>query len=613
MESRVRIFLFAVAALFLMTHALALPPTLEDQDSINFAMGVESFDVPAHQPHPPGYPVYVALAKISTAALRVAAPSFDRDRRAAVGLAVWSVIAGTLAVFVFAAFWRAIGLDPMLAALAAAMTVTAPLFWFTAARPLSDVPALVAAVAVQTALLRAIAQRDAVATARWWLAAAFTAGLVIGLRSQTMWLIVPLVGALAIEFIRQGRWQYAAALIAAAAAGSLIWAVPMAIDSGGFGRYLEALSRQGAEDVQGVPMLALNPTWDLFAETTRRTFIVPWTARGLARVVSGLAVIGLVWMAVKRRSSLGLIALAYLPYLVFHYAAQDTVITRYSLPILVPVTGLAVSALGALHRYAAVIGAGAAIVTSLATVQPALTSYGRDGAPVFRAFQDMLRERTARDTGAELRMHHQVWWGVRRVRDWYRPLWDTGPQPFPGAREWLDIVARWTRGEQRLIWFLGDLTRTDLHLFDPRSRRVAGRYEMDDDVRGLMGGTRLEQLSWTVLTQPRWMLGTGWALTPETAGVAATDRAFPHQKAAEAHVRRGPEPLRMLIGGRFLGGPVPARIAVTLDGAPLDEWIVERDPNWFVRWIEVAKRHSGRQRALRSDAGSRHAGVASCR
>ena len=46
--------LAALAALFLAAHLAFLPPTLEDIDSFNFAMGVRDFDVAHHQPHPPG-------------------------------------------------------------------------------------------------------------------------------------------------------------------------------------------------------------------------------------------------------------------------------------------------------------------------------------------------------------------------------------------------------------------------------------------------------------------------------------------------------------------------------------------------------------------------------
>src|SRR4030095_14451790 len=89
-----RAFLAIVAVIFLIAHARALPRTLEDIDSINLALGVESFDVAAHRPHPPGYPVFIAMAKLSTAAVGTLAPSWDRDPRAAVGLANVRPLAG---------------------------------------------------------------------------------------------------------------------------------------------------------------------------------------------------------------------------------------------------------------------------------------------------------------------------------------------------------------------------------------------------------------------------------------------------------------------------------------------------------------------------------------
>ena len=57
----------ALLLLFLVAHLALLPRTLEDLDSINFALGVRQFDVAGHQPHPPGDPVYIAAAKMSTA------------------------------------------------------------------------------------------------------------------------------------------------------------------------------------------------------------------------------------------------------------------------------------------------------------------------------------------------------------------------------------------------------------------------------------------------------------------------------------------------------------------------------------------------------------------
>ena len=52
-----------LAGLFFALHLPFLPPSLEDLDSINFALGVRHYDVSQHQPHPPGYPLFILAAK----------------------------------------------------------------------------------------------------------------------------------------------------------------------------------------------------------------------------------------------------------------------------------------------------------------------------------------------------------------------------------------------------------------------------------------------------------------------------------------------------------------------------------------------------------------------
>src|SRR5262252_5664969 len=72
------ILLIVVA--YVVAHAVSLAPSLEDIDSINFALGLRRFDVANHQPHPPGYPVYIALGRASLAVIHTIAPSLDLVR-----------------------------------------------------------------------------------------------------------------------------------------------------------------------------------------------------------------------------------------------------------------------------------------------------------------------------------------------------------------------------------------------------------------------------------------------------------------------------------------------------------------------------------------------------
>ena len=113
MTVRLRRLSLVLALAFLAAHALRLPQTLEDIDSINFALGVEQFDVAGHRPHPPGYPVFVLAAKFSTAAVSFFGSGWGRDEVAAAGLALLGVIAGALSVPVFTGFWLAVGLRPV--------------------------------------------------------------------------------------------------------------------------------------------------------------------------------------------------------------------------------------------------------------------------------------------------------------------------------------------------------------------------------------------------------------------------------------------------------------------------------------------------------------------
>ena len=46
-----------MALIFALAHVPFLATSLEDIDSVNFALGIRHFDVATHRPHPPGYPV----------------------------------------------------------------------------------------------------------------------------------------------------------------------------------------------------------------------------------------------------------------------------------------------------------------------------------------------------------------------------------------------------------------------------------------------------------------------------------------------------------------------------------------------------------------------------
>ena len=89
---------YTIAIAYLAAHVPLLAPSLEDIDSINFALGLHHFDVASHQPHPPGYPIFIALGRVSLAILRRIGWPADPIHLDAVALAAWSALAGAVAL-----------------------------------------------------------------------------------------------------------------------------------------------------------------------------------------------------------------------------------------------------------------------------------------------------------------------------------------------------------------------------------------------------------------------------------------------------------------------------------------------------------------------------------
>src|SRR5437870_3364473 len=61
----------AVVALYWRTRSKGL----DDWDSVQFALGVKRFDLFAHQPHPPGYPLYIFFGWLGAHMARMEIPS----------------------------------------------------------------------------------------------------------------------------------------------------------------------------------------------------------------------------------------------------------------------------------------------------------------------------------------------------------------------------------------------------------------------------------------------------------------------------------------------------------------------------------------------------------
>jgi hypothetical protein len=574
-----------VAAAFLALHLVALPSSLGDLDSINFALGVRDFDVSQHQPHPPGYPLYILAAKMVYGAGHTAGGIVHADFTEAHALSLVGIVAGSLAVFAILGLFTEWNRDVLSGGppwAATLVVMTCPLFWLTAARPLSDTTGLAAALGVQLLIVRS-------KTAGQLAVAAASAGLAAGVRSQVVALTAPL---LLLAVVRlpggsriSGTWRAAAAY----AAGCLVWLIPLIWISGGASAYWHALSNQGSEDLSGVAMLATMPSVTLFVRALASAFVAPWGYWQLAAAVLGLAAAGTAQMLWRARPALLSLLVAFAPYALFDMLFQESVTIRYALPLVVPVAYLAVRGASWLPRTPAMAVALALIVSSVAIDDRTLFAYARSEAPVFRMLGDMAARREA--AGASfvspvLAMHRREALDSRRPIQWvgdgFPPV--AARLASPPKHEWLELVRYWNGGGRQPVWFIADPLRSDLALIRYHGRPVLYRWSFEPSI--LVGGSRPGEMDWHAIERPDWYLGEGWALTPETAGVAAEDHKGPGYGPISGWIGRWSS-ATLMVGGRNLASDgSAAHVSVAIDGREVDA--VDVAPGFFLRMLSVS-------------------------
>jgi hypothetical protein len=562
----------ALALGFLALHLPYLAPSLEDVDSINFALGIRDFDVAEHQPHPPGYPLFILAAKAAAAAT-------GSEVRALSGL---GVLAGALSAFVLIGLFRALdageGRQPV-ATGGALLVLTAPLMWITAARPLSDVPGLAVALLVQWIILRA-------STTPQMMTAACAAGIAAGVRSQIVWLTVPLMVWRIAWDPELRRVRTASTLAAAYGGGVLLWALPLLALSGGPRAYWNAIAFQGSADLSGVTMLWTTPTPRQLVAVVEHGFLAPWGWWPLAFSMLLFVAVGGVQLIVRKPRVLATLAAAFGPYLVFHMLFQETVTTRYALPLVVPVAFLtAIGIISLAPRFNAWLLGGVAAL-SLAVGQGTLVALAGADAPAFRMLDDMRAAVAGRPVAPVLAVHRRLDFDLRRPLRW---VGEQAPRfsarlPAPPRLEWMELIKYWNEGGRAPVWFVADPLRSDLVLLHHGPPK--GSYRWPIRFPALIGGVRPSEMDWYELDSPAWYLGEGWALSPETAGVAAMSGRGPGSGGSHGWIRRTPVPVTLMLGGRLLpGGAVSSRVEVSLDGNLVDQSAVT--PGFFLRMVDL--------------------------
>jgi hypothetical protein len=198
---------FAAFALYFFTHS----PALDEIDAVQFAMGVRSFDLWHHQPHPPGYPLFIFLGWLGTKLLHLRTES---------ALYCVSAFGGGLFIAAWFLIIRAQFSERLAWWIAISLLIT-PIVWMTATKAVTDMSA---AGFMSAELLAAVyfLKKKKSGLIVW---AALMGAAAAGIRPQLFPVVAVILGIpLKRASASAKTWHFAYAMLIA---GCLIWLLPM--------------------------------------------------------------------------------------------------------------------------------------------------------------------------------------------------------------------------------------------------------------------------------------------------------------------------------------------------------------------------------------------------
>ena len=369
-----------------MARVLALPRLLPDLDAVNFARSLNRFELAAQAPHFPGYPVYVALARLASAA----------GASEVLALALPGLVLGAVAIGALGLVSRRY-LGDTGALVAAALLALLPLPVLFGATPGSDGTGLAFLVLAACAALRV-----ADSVPRMAVLAGAVAGVALGARPS----FLPALLGLTLVVPRGRRW----AALAGSGMGVAAWLVPLVVLTGPAEllRICSGFLLGHAGKWGGTVAVRPDLGWRLehFGfDILAAGLGLPWPGVGgdsvavlAARLllVLGLtgALVALAHAALRaslsaseRRVALLALALGG-PYAAWMFLGQNLLKARHALPVVLAVALLAAVGVAVLARIrpsrVSVSVAGALAASTVAVMLPVALEQGREPSPAAR-------------------------------------------------------------------------------------------------------------------------------------------------------------------------------------------------------------------------------------
>ncbi len=218
-KQRLEPFLFVLGVV--VSRFLFRSHKLYDLDSVNFALALERFDPRVHQPHPPGYPLYIAMAR--------GLNSICHDANLALVILSITASCGTIFyIYKLASAW--FGLNE--ARIASLLFLLSPSAWFH-----GTVALTYSLEAFFSAVLGYLCWGIEEAKVQWILPAAVVLGFSAGVRPSSILFLGPLY----IYSLRAAPWRRKLAGGAALVLTLAAWFIPTIVAAGGLGAYFGSL------------------------------------------------------------------------------------------------------------------------------------------------------------------------------------------------------------------------------------------------------------------------------------------------------------------------------------------------------------------------------------
>ncbi len=307
------------------TRLIAIPASLWEWDDILFAQALHRYNLVDNNPHPPGFPVFVAMTRAAYWALKD-----DHLALATVSM----IFASLLAPALFYLF-REIFNDRRIAFAGALLGSFAPNVWVHSGAGRSDEVALTFGIIGLTLVIHGVRSQLSL------IAGCAVFGLAMGVRVT----LLPVMGSVIafVFLIRLWRreWKPVAKALAAGIVFALVWLVPFLyyVPWNDF-RYVMRTHSQFAWETDSI--FATNVNGDP-SYRFRRFFIEVWGGRWIMHTIYALSALGLIALVYKRKwKSIGWMALSFLPFLTFVLILNTPLSAPlYSLPYIPLFIGLA--------------------------------------------------------------------------------------------------------------------------------------------------------------------------------------------------------------------------------------------------------------------------------